>query len=38
MPLMFLILGKLVDSFTGYFIPGSGVTKAMFMDSVSTNS
>jgi hypothetical protein len=35
---MFLILGKLVDNFTGYFIPGSGVTKSMFMASVSKNS
>ncbi|KIW08773.1 uncharacterized protein PV09_00711 [Verruconis gallopava] len=38
MPLMFLILGKLVNNFTGYFIPGSGVTKSEFMQSVSKNS
>jgi hypothetical protein len=36
--MMFLILGELVDNFTGYFIPGSGVTKEQFMDDVSLNS
>lgn len=38
LPLMFLVLGELVDNFTGYFIPGSGVTKEQFMDAVGRNS
>ena len=35
---MFLVLGELVDNFTGYFIPGSGVTKEEFMSDVSRNA
>jgi len=35
---MFLILGKIVDNFTKYFIPGSGVTREQFMHSVSMNA
>lgn len=27
---MFLVLGNLVGNFTGYFTPGSGVTKQQF--------
>jgi hypothetical protein len=31
-------LGKLVNDFTGFFIPGSGVTKEAFLRSVDKNA
>jgi ATP-binding cassette subfamily B (MDR/TAP) protein 1 len=38
MPLMFLIFGKLVGNFTGYFTPGSGITKHQFLGQVERNA
>jgi ATP-binding cassette subfamily B (MDR/TAP) protein 1 len=38
MPLMFLVLGNIVNNFTSYFIPGNNITKADFMHSVGTNA
>jgi ATP-binding cassette subfamily B (MDR/TAP) protein 1 len=38
MPLMFVVFGKLVGNFTGYFTPGSGITKAQFMHQVEQNT
>jgi hypothetical protein len=38
MPLMFLILGRIVGDLTGYFTPGSKVTKERFMHAVETNA
>ena len=34
MPLMFLVLGQLVDQFTNYFTPGSTLSRDAFMDEV----
>lgn len=38
MPLMFLVFGNLVGHFTGYFTPGSGITKQQFMHQVEHNA
>lgn len=38
MPLMFVVFGRLVGSFTGYFSPNSTVTEAQFMHGVSRNA
>jgi hypothetical protein len=38
MPLMFVVLGQLVGNFTGYFTPGSGVTKQEFQKSLNTQT
>ena len=38
MPLMFVVFGKLVNNFTGYFTPGSGVTEGEFMSQVRHNT
>jgi ATP-binding cassette, subfamily B (MDR/TAP), member 1 len=38
MPLMFLVFGRLVGNFAGYFIPGSGVTKAQFEHQFNQNA
>jgi ATP-binding cassette subfamily B (MDR/TAP) protein 1 len=38
MPLMFVVFGRLVGSFTGYFTPGSSVTEGQFMHQVRLNT
>jgi ATP-binding cassette subfamily B (MDR/TAP) protein 1 len=38
MPLMFLVFGKLVGNFTGYFAPNSKMTKSEFMQIVNKNA
>ncbi|KAF2262188.1 leptomycin B resistance protein pmd1 [Lojkania enalia] len=38
MPLMFIVFGNLVSDFTGYFVPGSGVTKERFQSSANKNA
>jgi ATP-binding cassette subfamily B (MDR/TAP) protein 1 len=38
MPLMFVVFGRLVGNFTGYFTPNSGITHDMFMKRVTTNT
>jgi hypothetical protein len=38
MPLMFVVFGRLVGNFAGYFTPGSTVTKDQFMHQVVQNT
>ena len=38
MPLMFLVFGKLVGSFTDYFKPGSDMSQEKFMQLVNKNT
>jgi ATP-binding cassette, subfamily B (MDR/TAP), member 1 len=38
MPLMFLVFGNLVGSFTGYFMPNTTITKQQFMAQVTKNT
>ncbi|KAF2472924.1 P-loop containing nucleoside triphosphate hydrolase protein [Lindgomyces ingoldianus] len=38
MPLMNVVFGNLVGDFTGYFIPGSSVTKHQFQSAVNKNA
>lgn len=38
MPLMFVVLGNLVGNFTGYFTPGSSVTRGQFEDALNTQT
>lgn len=38
MPLMFVVFGRLVGNFTGYFTADSGVTYRQFMDRVIQNT
>ncbi|OJD17431.1 hypothetical protein AJ78_02456 [Emergomyces pasteurianus Ep9510] len=35
LPLMNIVFGNVVSDFNGYFVPGSGVTKDQFLDSVN---
>ncbi|KAF2502517.1 P-loop containing nucleoside triphosphate hydrolase protein [Lophium mytilinum] len=38
MPLMNIVFGQLTGTFTGYFIPGSTVTKAEFQSNINKNT
>jgi ATP-binding cassette, subfamily B (MDR/TAP), member 1 len=38
MPLMFVVFGRLVGHFTGYFTPGSETTQEVFMHQVVQNT
>jgi hypothetical protein len=38
MPLMFVVFGRLVGNFAGYFTPGTTVTEAEFMHQVRQNT
>jgi hypothetical protein len=38
MPLMFLVFGRLVGDLTGYFTPGSKITKDQFMRQIEKNT
>jgi ATP-binding cassette subfamily B (MDR/TAP) protein 1 len=38
MPLMFVVFGRLVGNFAGYFTPGSSVTQAAFKHQVVQNT
>ena len=38
LPLMITVFGRIVADFTGYFVPGSGVTKQEFHAAVNKNS
>ena len=38
LPLMNIFFGKIVGSFSGYFIPGTGVTKSEFKSAISKNA
>ena len=38
MPLMFVVFGRLVGNFAGYFTPGTTVTEAQFMHQVRQNT
>jgi hypothetical protein len=37
-PLMFLVFGRLVGDLTGYFTPGSNITKKQFMGQIEKNT
>lgn len=38
MPLMFVVFGRLVGHFTGFFTPGSTTTEAEFLHQVVQNT
>jgi hypothetical protein len=38
MPMMFLVFGRLVGDFTGYFTPGTSVTKEQFKRAINQNT
>ena len=38
LPLMLVVFGRLVATFTGYFMPDTNVTKAEFLDTVDQNA